>query len=87
MRHGRKADPRQLEPAPGPIADVDDPALAATARELGVLGVRTDVTDPDGVSALAERAVAEYGEVHVMCNNAGVGPFAYLTDMTPADWR
>lgn len=69
------------------IADIDGDALTATARELGVLGVRTDVTDPDSVGALAERALAEYGDVHVVCNNAGVGPFGSLDEMTPADWR
>ncbi|MGY1838167.1 MULTISPECIES: SDR family NAD(P)-dependent oxidoreductase [unclassified Modestobacter] len=69
------------------IADVDQAALTATAEELGVLGVRTDVTDPDSVGALADRAVAEYGEVHVVCNNAGVGPFAATAAMTQDDWR
>jgi NAD(P)-dependent dehydrogenase (short-subunit alcohol dehydrogenase family) len=69
------------------IADVDEAALAATARELGVLGVRTDVTDPDSVAALADRAVAEYGEVHVVCNNAGVGPFGPVSRLGLADWR
>jgi NAD(P)-dependent dehydrogenase (short-subunit alcohol dehydrogenase family) len=69
------------------IADLDDAALAATAAELGVLGVRTDVTDADSVAALAQRAVAEYGEVHVICNNAGVGPMAPLEELTLEDWR
>ncbi|MGY1823084.1 SDR family NAD(P)-dependent oxidoreductase [Geodermatophilus sp. SYSU D00079] len=69
------------------IADVDEAALAATARELGVLGVRTDVTDPDSVAALADRAVAEYGEVHVVCNNAGVGPFGPVARLGLQDWR
>jgi NAD(P)-dependent dehydrogenase (short-subunit alcohol dehydrogenase family) len=69
------------------IADVDEAALATTARELGVLGVRTDVTDPDSVAALADRAVAEYGEVHVVCNNAGVGPFGPVTRLGLDDWR
>jgi NAD(P)-dependent dehydrogenase (short-subunit alcohol dehydrogenase family) len=69
------------------IADLDDAALAATATELGVLGVRTDVTDPDSVATLAERAVSEYGEVHVICNNAGVGPMAPIAELTLEDWR
>ncbi|MCG2624768.1 SDR family NAD(P)-dependent oxidoreductase [Arthrobacter sp. I2-34] len=69
------------------IADIDDAALAATAAELGVLGVRTDVTDADSVQALADRAVSEYGRVHVVCNNAGVGPLAPVDKLTLADWR
>lgn len=69
------------------IADLDDQALTATARQLGALGVRTDVTDPDSVRALADRAIAEFGEVHVICNNAGVGPFGSVSGMTLDDWR
>lgn len=69
------------------LADLDEAALDATARELGVPGVRTDVADPDSVSALADRAVAEFGEVHVVCNNAGVGPMGAIAELTLADWR
>lgn len=69
------------------IADIDNAALAATAKELGVLGVCADVTDADNVQALADRAVAEYGEVHVICNNAGVGPMSPMSELTLEDWK
>ena len=69
------------------LADVDEDALAVTARELGVLGVRTDVTDPESVAALADRVLAEYGEVHVVCNNAAVGPFGPVSRLALEDWR
>jgi NAD(P)-dependent dehydrogenase (short-subunit alcohol dehydrogenase family) len=69
------------------IADIDASALTATAKELGVLGVRTDVTDPGSVQALADRAVSEYGEVHVVCNNAGVGPMSPMSKLTLEDWK
>lgn len=69
------------------IADIDETALAATARELGVLGVRTDVTDAESVRQLADRAVSEHGEVHVVCNNAGVGPMSPMAKLTLDDWR
>ena len=48
-------------------------ALAATADELGVFGVRTDVTDAASVAALADATLERFGAVHVVCNNAGVG--------------
>src|SRR6478609_4697509 len=54
------------------IADVEEPALEATAAELGVVGVRTDVSDEASVQALAAAAVERFGTVHVVCNNAGV---------------
>ncbi len=68
------------------IADIDEPELDAAARSLGVLGIATDVADPASVARLAERVMAEYGAVHVICNNAGVGPFGSIGEMTLDDW-
>jgi NAD(P)-dependent dehydrogenase (short-subunit alcohol dehydrogenase family) len=69
------------------IADVEEPALAATAEELGVIGVRTDVTDPASVQALADAAVERFGTVQVICNNAGVGGGGRIRDLSLDDWR
>lgn len=69
------------------IADIEAGRLERAATELGVPGVRTDVSDPDQVAALAVRAVEQFGTVHLLCNNAGIGPMAALTDLTLADWR
>lgn len=56
------------------IADIEKSALDEAAAGLGpdVLGVLTDVSDPTSVDSLAEAAVARFGRVHVLCNNAGV---------------
>jgi len=69
------------------IADVEDATLAEAARELGVMGVRTDVRSFEAVEALAAAVVKEYGTVHVVCNNAGVGPMGLISDLSIADWR
>src|ERR1700722_15550963 len=62
------------------LADVDEPALAAAPAELKaagheVLPHRTDVSKAEEVQALADAAVARFGAVHLLCNNAGVGGF------------
>ena len=58
------------------LADIESEALDATARELAdagdVVGAQCDVADPDAVEALRDRALTEFGAVHVLCNNAGV---------------
>jgi NAD(P)-dependent dehydrogenase (short-subunit alcohol dehydrogenase family) len=75
------------------LADVEEEPLAATVAELqgsgaDAVGVRTDVTDAAEVEALAEAAYQAFGAVHVVCNNAGVGPPGGLVwDTTPNDWR
>lgn len=69
------------------IADIDRNALMATAQELGVTGIQTDVTDARSVQALADRVVEAFGSVHVVCNNAGVGPMAPIAELTLEDWK
>ena len=75
------------------LADIEAAVLDATVAEMRgagheVTGVQTDVTDPASVRHLAEKAYATYGAVHVLCNNAGVGPpSAKVWNTTPNDWR
>jgi NAD(P)-dependent dehydrogenase (short-subunit alcohol dehydrogenase family) len=76
------------------LADVEEDALAATTATLVDAGVRaisvpTDVASVDAVRSLLAAAKSEFGNVHVLCNNAGVGPPAepQLWLNTPNDWR
>jgi len=69
------------------IADVEDGRLQETASELGVLGVQTDVRDYAALERLAERTLDAHGAVHILCNNAGIGPMAPIADLTLADWH
>lgn len=69
------------------IGDVEDGALREAAESLGAYGVRTDVSDAASVEALARAATDRFGAVHVVCNNAGVGPWARIADLTLDDWR
>src|SRR3954470_14589449 len=54
--------------------DVDVEAGEKAAAEVGGLFLQVDVADEAQVQALFERAVAEYGRVHVAFNNAGISP-------------
>jgi len=72
------------------IADVEEPALASTVKELGgeVTGVVTDVTDPGSVHALADRVFEAHGACHLLCNNAGVAaPNLDLWETEPSDFQ
>ena len=69
------------------IADIQRDAMEAAAAEIGALGVLTDVSDPESVADLARAAVEAFGTVHVVCNNAGIGPLAPVADLTLDDWR
>jgi NAD(P)-dependent dehydrogenase (short-subunit alcohol dehydrogenase family) len=56
------------------IADIDDGAGESLAKELGDAAAfhRTDVSDADSVQATVDFAVAHFGELHAMVNNAGI---------------
>ena len=53
------------------IADIEQAALDTAISSLGrdsVVGVRTDVTDPTSVEALADATYEAFGACHVLCN-------------------
>jgi NAD(P)-dependent dehydrogenase (short-subunit alcohol dehydrogenase family) len=60
------------------LADIERPVLQRTGQALrgegaDVLTVPTDVSLEADVSALAATALEHFGDVHLVCNNAGVG--------------
>jgi NAD(P)-dependent dehydrogenase (short-subunit alcohol dehydrogenase family) len=69
------------------IADIQLDALAATAEELGVTGIPVDVSSAASVQLLATEVLDRFGTVHVVCNNAGIGPLAPIKDLTLDDWQ
>ena len=74
------------------IADLDGPGMAETAAQAGAAGARalavpTDVSRLAEVQALADRAWRDFGAVHVLCNNAGVGVSGGLEAATHRDWE
>lgn len=58
------------------LGDIEQQALDATVAELqaagNCIGLRTDVAKAEDVQALADAALAEFGAIHIACNNAGV---------------
>ncbi|MGH7325071.1 MAG: SDR family NAD(P)-dependent oxidoreductase [Candidatus Rokuibacteriota bacterium] len=74
------------------VADLDEAGMAATVEAIRARGgqavsVRTDVSDLGSVQALADRAWAAFGQVHVLCNNAGVALWGGLEAATLRDWQ
>ena len=67
-------------------------SLAQTAGLIEAGGeaplcVPTDVTDAGAVAALFAQAVARFGRLDLLFNNAGVGANAALDEVSEADWR
>ncbi|WP_336883173.1 SDR family oxidoreductase [Rhodococcus globerulus] len=68
------------------ISDIHEGRLAATAAELGVLGVPCDVTADGAFEELLDVAEAEHGPVDVLVNNAGLGGSETIVEMTDEQW-
>jgi NAD(P)-dependent dehydrogenase (short-subunit alcohol dehydrogenase family) len=75
------------------LADIEQPTLDNTARELAatgasVLAVQTNVAKLADVETLASRAMNKFERVDVLCNNAGVGSAPRpCWEQTQADWE
>ena len=52
-----------------------------------VIGIPTDVSDPDACRELVEKTVDELGGLDILVNNAGLGVFKSIEDMTVDEWR
>lgn len=64
-----------------------DTAKLVEATGRRALTVATDVADPEQCQALVDAAMAEFGRVDVLVNNAGVGTAVPATHETPEQFR
>lgn len=74
------------------LADIEENALKETADELAgngadVLAAVADVSELASVTELRDRTLREFGAVHLVHNNAGVGTGGPIWDVPEEDWR
>ncbi len=74
------------------LADIEGVALTAAVDSLRaegwhVSGAVCDVADPDSVEHAAQASYEAFGNVHVVCNNAGVAGGSDIDDISLETWR
>jgi NAD(P)-dependent dehydrogenase (short-subunit alcohol dehydrogenase family) len=74
------------------LADIEQDALAAAVESLrgigpDVRGVFCDVTDPASVERAAETSFKTFGNIHIVCNNAGVAGGSGIENISLETWR
>lgn len=69
------------------IADVDETAAAAVAKEVGGHAQRTDVTDPASVAAMVATAIERLGSVAVLVNCAGGTVDRLFLEKSREEWE
>lgn len=72
-------------------ADIDAAAAQATAdgilsAQRRAVAVTADVGDLGQIDAMVKQAIAAFGQIDIVVNNAGVTRSAYIMDLTEADW-
>jgi len=74
------------------LADIETAALAEAVEGLhdfgpNVRGVACDVADPTSVERAAKASYEAFGNVHVVCNNAGVAAAGGIDNISLDNWR
>jgi NAD(P)-dependent dehydrogenase (short-subunit alcohol dehydrogenase family) len=74
------------------LADIETEALAAAVKSLhdfgpNIRGVTCDVADPVSVERAAKASSEAFGNVHVVCNNAGVAAAGGIDNISLDNWR
>jgi len=73
------------------LGDIEQQALDKTVGELAnsgpCIGIVTDVSKAEDVQRLADKALEEFGAIHIACNNAGVFAGGLLWEESVADFQ
>ncbi|MBL4867133.1 MAG: SDR family NAD(P)-dependent oxidoreductase, partial [Pseudomonadales bacterium] len=73
------------------IADIEQKQLDKAVEKLktkgaDVLGVQVDVTDRVAMEQAAEKVEKHFGNIHILCNNAGVASGGSMDKVSYKDW-
>ena len=66
---------------------VNETAEEARAKGVEAITSKTDVTNRDQVQAMVDQGVAEFGEIHIIVNNAGIFFNSAFEETTDDQWN
>jgi 3-oxoacyl-[acyl-carrier protein] reductase len=66
--------------------DFDGDVLEKACAEVGATGVRADVSNTDDVQRVIDTAMAKFGRIDVLVNNAGILRDGVVWKMSDDDW-
>ena len=74
------------------IADIDKEALSKTENDIKKIGAKvisipTDVTEEKDIDAMVKKTMAEYGEINLLINSAGVAIPGPIWELPTRDWE
>ena len=74
------------------LCSLELPVLEEISREIQEMGRRAlpifcDVTDPESVEEMVNRAMDEFGKIDILVNGAGIAQRAPVVDLPIEDWE
>ena len=67
--------------------EIDNVAAKARSLRVKALAITADVADINSVNAAIEKALAEFGTIDILINNAGIAAFGKFLELEPTDWE
>ncbi|MGA9639721.1 3-ketoacyl-ACP reductase [Flavobacterium sp.] len=67
--------------------DIDKVALKVRALRVKALAITADVADNNSVKEAVDKALAEFGTIDILINNAGIAAFGKFLEMETTEWE
>lgn len=67
--------------------EIDNVAAKARSLRVKALAITADVAEINSVNAAVEKALAEFGTIDILINNAGIAAFGKFLELEPAAWE
>ncbi|MFV8352706.1 3-ketoacyl-ACP reductase [Flavobacterium sp. XS2P14] len=67
--------------------EIESVAIKARSLRVKALAITADVADINSVNAAVEKALAEFGTIDILINNAGIAAFGKFLELEPTDWE
>jgi NAD(P)-dependent dehydrogenase (short-subunit alcohol dehydrogenase family) len=68
-------------------AEADAVAQEARAHGVKALSILADVSNKEQVDSMVSQALAEFGRIDILINNAAIRPHKPFTELTIQDWE
>ncbi len=67
--------------------EIDNVAAKARSLRVKALAISANVADINSVNAAVEKALAEFGTIDILINNAGIAAFGKFLELEPQEWE
>ena len=67
--------------------EIESVAIKARSLRVKASAITADVADINSVNSAVDKALAEFGTIDILINNAGIAAFGKFLELEPTDWE